>query len=164
MARIPKLRNDSAALRYHLARAMARAGAADRAAELYTSQRVWSVRDVDYQSLGARILKDKAFDLPFGEERRELLLQSARAYEKVYENYPAKRSYTAVNAATMYLLAGDERAEKMAAAALEQCADEAPGDDEGRYWHAATIAEAQLVLGDTETARSNLREGGRASL
>ena len=48
----------------------------------------------------------------------------------------------------------------MARAALDECAKEAPRKAVSRYWHAVTIAEASLVLGDAEQAWQELSKAG----
>ena len=50
-----------------------------------------------------------------------MLRKAGSAYEAVYQKYGDNKSYNAVNAATLYLLAGDDRASEMAGAALAEC-------------------------------------------
>ncbi len=151
--------SDRTTLRYLQVRSMARAGATSAAAQLYKNYELRSVDEADYQSLHARILKDQAFET-YGPERAERLAEAARAYEATYQGYTDNKSYNAINAATLYLLAGDRAAAAMARAALEECARERPRSAALRYWHAATVAEAALVLGDSKQAQQQLAKAG----
>jgi adenylate cyclase len=103
----------------------------------------------DIPALSARLDKDMA--LLGGPDADAWAKRSAEGYEAAF----AWRSdaYLGVNAATMWLVAGDaERARAVAASAREVLRDD---DDEG-YWYHATAAEAALVLGDTSAAAEAL--------
>lgn len=122
---------DDLALRHRAVLALARSGATARAAELYEALGLDRVDDEDVAALGARIAKDAG---RFGE--------AAARYRAVYARTGGY--YPAVNAATMYLLAGDrEAAHELGRAAFERSGPD--GDD---YWILATAIEAALVLGD----------------
>lgn len=104
----------------------------------------------DIAALAARLDKDMAVKHG-GEERAMWARRSAEGYRRAYER--GGTPYVASNAATMYLLAGDEEAAvDLARRALEGIRDPATlvGDD--RYWEAATEAEAALTLGDVDRA------------
>ena len=157
-------------IEYHLVRSVARAGATDRAFDLYKKYKLGEVRKADYQSLGARLEKDQAL-ANFTAERTELLRKAARSYEAVHKNFKENRSYNAVNAATLFLLAGDGRASEMAKTALAECERENPGEPgaadrnapnayEPLYWHHVTVAEAELVLGNISVVEDMLHKAG----
>ena len=102
---------------------------------------------------GPRITKDRALRA-IGAERARLALEAAAQYEAVYRAFG--RYYPCVNAATMYLLAGNmARADELATEALALTDDIGPVATAGRddqYWSAASTIEAALVLGDTPRA------------
>ncbi len=140
---------DRATLHYDFVLAVARSGATERASELYDQFEIGKNTDVDSQALRARILKEQAYEQP-ERKRRKALLQAAAAYEDVYTQ--TLNSFPAVNASTLYRLAGDRpKARELAVNTLKAC--ESEGDS---YWKAVTIAEASLVLGDLETSRHHL--------
>src|SRR5690606_1655506 len=65
--------------------------------------------------------------------------------------------YPAINAATLYLLSGDEnRAQGYAREALAWCSREATLEPAPGYWRIATEAEAHLLLGDVIAAMKAL--------
>ncbi len=108
----------------------------------------------DIAALRARIAKDRALATP-ADQRASAAATAAAAYEEVFDRFG--RSYSCINAATLWLLAGDaERSRHLADAALtltRLSAVESTGD---AYWLAATEAEALLLLGDPIAARAEL--------
>ena len=152
----PEPRNKQTAyLRYLLVRTVVRSGALARGQDLYWQLGVHRNDDLDSQTLWARILKDQALDANPA-DRQPQLSAAAAAYEDVFNR--ARSSYPAVNAATLYYLAGDKaKATLLAQAALDTVAGETPDSDMDRYWHDATKAEAALVLGDTDQAETALQ-------
>lgn len=162
--------NDKQSIGYHLVRSVARGGATGRASDIYEKYKLGEIRKADYQSLGARLKKDHAL-ATFGSERAELLQKAANAYEAVYNTFRDNRSYNAVNAATLYFLAEDDRASEMARAALAECEKENPGEPNGTdgddpkiyeqfYWHHVSVAEAELVLGNAARVQEMLLKAG----
>lgn len=144
--------------------ALARSGSTERARQELES---WPSIDEstdrrlaeDRSALHARIAKD----LALADDGRDpvLLAAAAEAYEAVFERFAT--AYTAVNAATLWLLAGDEaRARTLAAAALGAVED--TGDELGRYWALVTEAEAAFVLGDLDRARHCIADAGAAAV
>jgi hypothetical protein len=90
-----------------------------------------------------RLLKDLA-RRHSGGERRRLCREAALAYERAAATEP--NSYPMINAASLYLLAGDnEKAMRIAAATLDLL-HRVPNEAETPYWRAATAAEALLLL------------------
>ena len=157
-------------LQYLMIRSLARASATRRARELYKSCKLKAVKEADFQSLDARLLKDEALQ-NFGPERTGLLKKAARAYERVYRNYEVNKSYNAINAASLYLLAGDPKAERMARATIRECEKEKPDEPRGAarkkpekyaglYWYHVTVAEAELVLGNPDRVAERLQVAG----
>ncbi len=140
---------DRATLHYDFVLAVARSGATDRANELYEKYKIGANSDVDSQALRARILKQQSYEQP-ARKRKKALRRAAAAYEDVYTQ--TEDSFPAVNASTLYRLAGDiAKAHELAKKTLTAC--ESMGDS---YWKVATIAEAALVLGDIETSQQYL--------
>lgn len=148
--------------RYVAALALVRAGARERArlaiddlhAALARAAEVRPGLREDAEALEGRLAKELALAAR-GAERAELAATAAKLYEAVADRYD--RYFTCINAATLWLVAGDEgRAHALATRArdLVQAAADEPG---GEYWRAATDAEAALVLGDVEAARAALQ-------
>jgi hypothetical protein len=123
--------------------ALARAGAADLALKAFEERLAPVALETlplavarDVAALRARCLKDLARD-------PGKLADAARAYQDVYERFGGY--YPLINAATLFLLAGERAtAEMLARETLEQVG--AATD----YWALATRAEALLVLGETQ--------------
>jgi hypothetical protein len=148
--------------RYLAVLALARAGATDRAAAVLGS---WDLEAAasgaapalqeDVAALGARLAKDRALDVTGG-ARRARAREAAERYEAIYRRLG--RSYTCVNAATMWLVAGDPARSAELAAAARDLARREGGD----YWSAATEAEAALVLGERPAAAEALARAAAA--
>jgi class 3 adenylate cyclase len=136
-------------LRYLAVLALARSGAAQRAQELYHELDLGSREDSDTRALPARLLKDLAFEV--GEDRPARMLEAAKAYHLVYEK--SAEYFPGINAATLFLLAGDTDIARRLATALLR--DPVLRNDE-TYWGVATVAEAELVLGRTADAMKSL--------
>jgi len=138
-----------AKLQYLFVRAVVRSGAADRAELLYRQLDIARNKNVSSQALLGKILKDQALSLS-GKARNQKFLEAAIVYDNVFKQSGA--SYPAVNAATLYLLAGDNKnAIKLANSTLDECENE-----RNSYWKVATIIEAALVLGDIDKAMRQL--------
>ena len=152
--------------RYIAALALVRAGARERArlaiddlhAALAGASDVRPGLREDAEALEGRLAKELALAAK-GPERAELAATAAKLYEAVADRYD--RYFTCINAATLWLVAGDAaRARALAerARALVRASDE-PGDE---YWRAATDAEAALVLGDIDGGQAALDIAARA--
>jgi hypothetical protein len=127
-------------LRYVQVLALARMGELDRAQALYDAH-LKSERDVDAQALGARLLKDRAWQAePAGQA--DLLVQASRAYERVFRD--TGDAFPGINAASLAVLAGLDRHGR----ALAEDVLGALGGAATNYFDAATEAEARLLLGD----------------
>jgi hypothetical protein len=153
---------DALDARYVAALSLARAGAPERAERAAEELRARLARTPgappslreDADALVARLAKDRALRSE-GEARAAGLREAATRYAAVAEAFGSH--FAAVNAATLWLLAGDRaRARELAALARTLAGTAArPGD---RYWRAATLAEAALVLGEVDAARGALAE------
>ena len=114
----------------------------------------------DVAALSARLAKDQALDAT-GAKRQELARAAAEAYEATYERFG--RYYSCINAATMWLIAGDrEKALQLArdAQAASAEADKVPRKKDG-YWIAATQAEAALLHQDLTGAATALKRASK---
>lgn len=152
---------DNITLQYEMILALARAGATGQALLTLESsrleQRAGTVTVAfreDVQALRARLAKDRALDTT-GPERQERARIAAERYEAIYQNL--QRPYTCINAATMWLVAGDEpRSEGLARAAVELCGQRDQVTPDAPYWRTATEAEAALLLADYASAHASL--------
>jgi hypothetical protein len=143
-------RPDDVALRYRAALTIARAGATAMALDLFHRLRLDTESDPEIAALGARLIKDRAFEQPAA-VRGPLLAEAAQRYAVLWRTGGA--GWHGVNAAALRLLGGDRRG---AASIAEQVL--ASHRDAGDYWSAATEAEALLVAGRILEARRALEE------
>ncbi len=153
-------------VRYLAVLSLARAGSVAQARRRYDALGLATV-DInalsprlgeDIAALKARLDKDMALRSD-DEEREGWARRSAEAAEEAFVRYPS--AYLAVNAATMWLVAGDvERSHRSAEAALGALSEQAQLGRDDRYWESASEAEASLILGETERAQDAL---GRAA-
>lgn len=146
-------------LRHRAVLALARAGATEEAQRRFEEYKLEDVHDEEVAALGARIAKDVALATEGG-ERRRLAVTAAERYGEIFASTGGY--YPAINAATLWLLAGRPgRARQLARTVLEILA----GSGEDSYYAAATEGEAQLLLGRLRAARRALeraaaRHGG----
>jgi len=147
---------------YLAALALLRSGAQERARAAigHLQDLVATTRDVsdqlreDAAALEGRLAKQIALAAHDG-ERATLAAEAARLYESVAVRHGGY--FTSINAATMWLIAGDrERSESLAEHTLELVAVDSRVEGMAAYWKAATEAEASLILGDLVRARSAL--------
>lgn len=146
--------NASAELRYLAVLALVRSGATTSARRQYETLGLGSI---DLQLLDQQLAEniavlparlDKAQALrSHGELRTAWAKRSAAGYEKAFDASGAH--FHAVNAATMWLLAGDEERATGIASSVTVCRSD---DLDEQYWTAASEAEAALVLGDRQAA------------
>ena len=156
-------------LRYLSVLALARSGATEHAIRLYETMGLDSVEGAtvtprlaaDIVALAARLHKDMALaDLP---NQKIWAERSARAYEDAFARHASP--YVQVNAATMWLLAGQgHRATQIASRVLGTEPPPTDDGDENKYWDTATEAEAALILGDVGRAGDALRTAGSLSV
>src|SRR3954447_26591541 len=141
-------------LKHRAVLALARAGSTGEAARRFADYGLAGVEDEDVAALEARIAKDIALATPDAGARRSRSAHSSALYEAIFRRTGGH--YPGINAATMKLVAGDHTgARSIAAEALAA----AGGDDS--YYGFATVAEAHLVLGDGDAARTALTQAAR---
>jgi hypothetical protein len=137
-------------LKHRAVLALARTGAAEEAARRFFEYGLAGIPDEDVAALRARIAKDVAL-ASHGSERRRLARRAAELYGAVFADTGGY--YPAINAATLWLIAGESaRSRELAGLVLDLLAGRA--DDS--YYAAATAAEAHLLLDDPVAAREAL--------
>ncbi|MGO9875007.1 MAG: tetratricopeptide repeat-containing protein [Acidimicrobiia bacterium] len=144
-------------LQFRAVLALARSGSTGEAARRFDEYELGIVKDEDTQALSARLKKDAAL-VADGDEGQRLALQAALEYRMIYEQTGGY--FPAVNAATLSFLAGD-RDGGVALAGDALRAVVASHDDS--YYALATEAEAHLLRGEVESARSALERAARAN-
>lgn len=129
--------------------ALASCGSTRAALAAFAATSLAATGTEDYLAIEARLLKDLAFQSDAAEPKA-LFVQAARAYEQIAERTGG--SYSAQNAALLWLLAGDtERGTRLAGVVVEGLAGTCvPADEQAAYFHWATLAEAALVLNDRD--------------
>lgn len=138
--------------RYCSALALSKCNAKQRALDYFYSCKLHQSGNEYVRSLEPRILKDLAIqsldrDTPFQDMDREKFSTAAVTYQRELEN--SGGHYSAVNAATLYLLAGEAGKSAELAKAAIALADQDPGP---QYYALATKAEACLLLRRLEEA------------
>jgi class 3 adenylate cyclase len=144
----------SQALQHLWILALASCGSTQAALDALRASSLSTNIDEDCLALEARLLKDLAFSgVPMTSTR---LTEAAAAYERVAQRTGG--TYTRQNAALLWMLAGDtERALTLATAVVQRLTTaDVPKDEDGAYFHWATLAEAALVLGDQAGLRGAL--------
>jgi len=154
---------EHARLRQLQALALARSGDIERANRILAKLSDEGVSDAETLGLLARTHKDLALRASDTTKRASHLEAGFRLYEQAYDtarnaDAAADAYYTGINAATMAVLMGDlERARRIARQVREIClrANAADEPATSRYWKAATLGEASLILGETEEAAAH---------
>ena len=141
---------DSGQLKHRAVLALARSGATEEAARRFLEYGLADSEDEDIAALRARIAKDRAL-LEEGDARRALAARAAELYAEVYSRTGGY--YPAVNAATLWLLAGEHQRSRELAA---QVVSIVQSEGEDSYYAAATRAEAELLLGHEDHLREAL--------
>lgn len=139
--------------------ALVRAGAVDRAAELFAAAGFDRASgDPAALALAGRIAKAQA-RLAAGPAQAARFAEAAAAYRAAHDLAPAP--YLTINAATLSLLAGDAAAAAAGAHEVLALLDgpEPPADTP--YYLAATRAEALLLVGDHAGAEAAMAEAAR---
>ena len=142
--------------KYLAVRSLARAGGTRQALELYERYALGGHDRADYRALRARLEKDLALRAS-GSNRNARLREAGRMYGELFRG--SGGYYAAVNAATLFLLAGDDEiARGYARETLAYCARDPEQGDLDPYYRAASEAEAHLILGDTLAAMQALHK------
>ena len=149
---------DDVRLKHRAVLALARAGATEEASKRFRSYGLDRVRDEDVAALQARIAKDRALSST-GEAQRMGAARAAKLYAGVFTRTGGY--YPAINAATLWLVAGDRpQSLHLARTALELVAR----SDVVSYYAAATEAEGELLLGRPELASEALERAARLNV
>jgi len=127
--------------------ALASCGSTEAALAAFKDTALADTAQEDYLALEARLLKDLAF-LGAGPAAEALLIRAAEAYELIALRTGG--SFTAQNAAMLWMLSGDtERATRLASSVIAALTGIGiPAESEAAYFHWATLAEAVAVVGD----------------
>jgi len=140
---------DDAWLLQRIALALAQMGSSRRAQDILNALIAKDPTNRETLSILGRTYKDRWCLNP---EHDDYLRQAFDYYNRAFE-LPPPDSYPGINAATIALLLKEtDKASRIAKTVLEIC-QEQPDD----YWKHATVAEALVVLGDTEGAKSAYR-------
>ena len=156
-----ELHPDDEFFQYSSVLALARCNAKQRALDLFYSYKLNDSHSEYVRALEPRILKDLAFQSmdqaqPLPEPDRGRFNAAAVTYQREYEKTGGH--YSAINAATLYMLSGD----RTRALALAEAAIEIANRDQGpQYFPLANKAEACLLLNRPEEARRNIAEAAR---
>jgi len=135
------------ALKHRAVLALARAGATEEAARRFAEYGLSEVHYEDVAALRARIAKDVALAENVPDTRRRRAERAAELYAEVFERTGGY--YPAINAATLWLVAGRvARSRQLAETVMRLVATS--GEDS--YYAAATAAEAHLLCGDEAAA------------
>jgi hypothetical protein len=145
-------------LEYLAILALAHCGSTQQALDRYhRSPRTADEADQDWFALEGRLFKDLA--LHGGAGARFMFERAAQAYLQAFRRTGGY--FSAVNAASMLLLSGDEAQARALAAdvmALTEGADrDTSGDEIERYHQLVSHAEAALLLGELDRCRKALR-------
>ena len=140
---------DDAWLQQRMALALAQMGSSSRAQAILNTLVEKDPTNRETLSILGRTYKDQWCADP---ENEQHLRRAFDYYNRAFEVLPAD-SYPGINAATIaFLLNEKDKAARIAKTVLEICQSQ-PND----YWKHATLAEALVVLGDTEGARNAYR-------
>lgn len=145
--------------------ALARAGSTERARRFFAEWELWNIAEVqdptlaeDLMALDARIAKDAALEAE-GSDRDARCAEAAVRYEAIWDLLG--RPYSGVNAATLWLLAGERaRSSELARSVEVVAAGSTPASASDRYWRFATLAECALIDARLDEASEYLAQAG----
>ena len=142
-------------LEYLAILALANCGSTQQALDRYhEGERSADDADQDWLALEGRLFKDLA--LQGGAAAHFMFERSAQSYWKAFQKTGGY--FSAINAATMFMLSGDEaRAQKLARDVLALTGKANASEDMERYNLLVSHAESALLLGDEERARKSLK-------
>jgi hypothetical protein len=142
---------DDVRLKHRAVLALARTGATAEAASRFDEYRLAGIPDEDVAALRARIAKDVALSADSADRARQAA-HAASLYHEIFTRTGGY--YPAINAATLWLVAGyGARSRELAQTVLELVG----GDGHDSYYEAATQAEAYLLCRDPTAAAFALR-------
>ncbi len=143
--------NEQLDLKHLAVLSLARSGAVRQAEILFRNLELARfVSDPKIRTLQTRLLKDRALALQ-GKDRLPALKNVADRYKATYSE--TEDPYPGINAATMYLLAGNETLANSLAAHVLETVRTAPKQ---HYYDYVTIAEALLIHKDVDLAQAAL--------
>ena len=147
---------DDIGLKHVAVLSLLRGGTLEAAEALFEAFNLHSNTHEDILALSGRLVKGQIEDM--GEKAGlDLYVKAARLYEKTYEL--ARGSYSGVNAASLWYMAGDKkRAEKIATDILQDDATVQMHDNQSEYYRYATRAECLYILGEEEGAKAALKK------
>ncbi len=129
---------------------LARTGATQSAMEMLNSLLEKDSPQAETFCLLGRLQKDEAHKSKAGEKRKQHL-QSAFSYYSRAVKLEPDNYYPLINTATVaFLLGNKNEASVVAGQVTELCQKQIRGNDD--YWLLATLAEAELLLGNTDKA------------
>jgi hypothetical protein len=138
-------------LKHRAVLALARTGATEEAVRRFERYELGEIAQEDISALRARLAKDAALGA-HGLERARLAAQAASLYHAIFTRTGGY--YPAINAATLWLVAGyGARSREVASVVLDLVA----ADGQDSYYGAATEAEAHLLLDAAPAAARSLR-------
>lgn len=141
-------------LRYRAVLVLARAGATQLARQRYAEYGLEGRAEEDIAALAARLSKDAAL-MAAQKERATPAASAAEQYETIYLR--TSGYFPGINAATLSLVAGNaDHARELAQEILSLLGTLDAGDGEEAYYRLATQAEALLILGREDEAKSTL--------
>lgn len=147
---------DDVTLRFRAVLTLARAGTIDDALALYDELKLVEIASEDERALKGRLLKDRAL-MRRGASRQADLRAAAAFYAEAHAF--GGGAFSAINAATLLFLAGDEpKARVWRQRATAACTMASVATSLDRYWRDATLAEAALLAGDDAAAARALQQ------
>lgn len=139
-----KLTPDDEFLQYHSVLALAKCDATQRALDSFYHYKLYLSKSEDVLALEARILKN----LAFASHDRDSLRKAADSYRKMFSQ--SGGYYRAINAATLYLLSGNQ---ELAVVLAQAALDLARQEEKDIFYGMATQAAALLLLGRQSDAK-----------
>jgi class 3 adenylate cyclase len=147
-----KEKPDEEFFQYHSVMALARCDAKKRALDSFYTYKLYLSKSENVLALESRILKD----LAFSSLDHDSLRIAAHSYLNSFNQTGGY--YSAINAATLFLLSGDlSQSQHLAEISLAQAIQ----DHEKPYFSLVTQAEAYLLLNRVDEARKALEAAGK---
>jgi hypothetical protein len=132
---------------------LSRLGATEQAWAAYNASPWRESQDFEARVLRARLLKDQASRAQ-PPDRASLYSLAGAEYAQAAQR--CRSTYALINAASLSLLGDDRDASHHAALSVLALLKSGDHDPDTPYWLAATEAEANLLLGNLDTARDQL--------
>ena len=149
---------------YLWARVLAQMGHSESARSKLLSLIESGVVSCDIISLMGRTYKDDWRTSKSQTDLDAAICWYARAFRTFRRSHPGTATFPAVNIASLYLLAGQEKASRCWANRVIELKELALGEPDQVAWQPPTLGEAFLCLGDIEAARAQYRLAGHLNL